>query len=87
MLLYLRINYVRVDWVSIIPFDIFYDCVKAWRYFVVEIVKNKIVTPTSNLLIRIGEGIKKIVTKVAEKLRAMGAKTVDFTVKYSVLAY
>ncbi len=44
-------------------------------------------TPTSNLLVKIGEIIKKIVIKIAKKVRAMGVKTVDFTVKYSVLAY
>lgn len=39
------------------------------------------------MLVRIGEFIKKIWTKVADKVIVMSRKTRDVTVKYSVLAY
>jgi len=67
-----RVNFLLHEWVTLFPFDIYYDLIKAWQFFFEEIFKKRMVDPTTSLLKKVGAFIKKIWLKVVEKISAMG---------------
>lgn len=69
-LLLSRCGYLQPTWVSLIPFDLYYDAI-SFKDFIIEQVKNKIIVPTKRLLVKcwkiISDVSLKILTILTEK--------------------
>lgn len=70
-MLFLRCGYLHPSWVSIIPFDLYYDAIR-FKNYIVEQAKNKVIIPTAVFLIKFLNKISDIAQKVMAKLAEKG---------------
>jgi hypothetical protein len=70
-LLFVRCSYLHPFWVSIIPFDLYYDAIRFKNYIAYQ-AKNKIIIPTRDLLIKCWKTIADIGIKLMIKLSEKG---------------
>lgn len=83
---FLRFQVLYQNWISLIPFNLYQDIVDLVKK-VYRLVVDKAVTPTGNLLKKLGRALANQIQKILEKLADAAIKAKDVTVKYSILAY
>jgi hypothetical protein len=93
-----RYEILQRDWVSLVPFDLYYDVVNFIKFLLNEIIKKRIIDPTTIIIKKCANFVAKVLKKCfdfmvkwlkkgADKVEKVGKKVADFTVKTSMLFY
>lgn len=91
--LLLRCGHVYFQWLSLIPFDIYYDVVDFFK-MLKQKFKDYVVIPAGNFLVKCGRFIEKVINKIMDviswignKIKRASIRVKNATVEYSILFY
>lgn len=91
--LLLRIGHIYFQWLSLIPFDIYYDVVDFLK-MLKQKFKDYVVFPAKVILVKCGRFIEKVINKILDSISWVGNKVKrasirvkNATVEYSILFY
>ena len=82
-----RYMHLYPTWISLIPFDLKEDVIRLVTYICKEIIKKKMIDPTSNFIKKVGQLIASVFKMVAKKVSEWGKKCANFTIKTSKTFY
>ena len=67
-----RYMHLYPTWISLIPFDLKEDVIRLVTYICKEIIKKKMIDPTSNFIKKVGQLIASVFKMVAKKVSEWG---------------